>query len=60
MFRVQALQLVLRVPTHRPLSSSFLGLPYRTVSTNHKKELLRGLWVGVSYILRGAGVGVFL
>ena len=32
--------------THRPLSSSFLGLPYRILNINHKKELLRGLWVG--------------
>ena len=32
--------------THRPLSSSFLGLPYRIL--NHKKELLRGLWVNRS------------
>ena len=32
--------------THRPLSISFLGLPYRTLSISHKKkELLRGLWV---------------
>ena len=31
--------------THRPLSSSFLGLPYRILNINHKKELLRGLWV---------------
>ena len=31
--------------THRPLSSSFLGLPYRILNMNHKKELLRGLWV---------------
>ena len=31
--------------THRPLSSSFLGLPYRILHMNHKKELLRGLWV---------------
>ena len=31
--------------THRPLSSSFLGLPYRILHTNHKKELLRGLGV---------------
>ena len=31
--------------THRPLSSSLLGLPYRVLSMNHKKELLRGLWV---------------
>ena len=34
--------------THRPLSSSFLGLPYRILNINHKKELLRGLWAGVS------------
>ena len=32
--------------THRPLSSSFLGLPYRVLNINHKKELLRSLWVG--------------
>ena len=32
--------------THRLLSSSFLGLPYRILNTNHKKELLRSLWVG--------------
>ena len=31
--------------THRPLSSSFLGLPYRIQNKSHKKELLRGLWV---------------
>ena len=29
--------------THRPLSSSFLGLPYGILNMNHKKELLRGL-----------------
>ena len=33
------------VGSHRPLSSSFLGLPYRILNMNHKKELLRGLWV---------------
>ena len=27
-------------PTHRPLGSSFLGLPYRILNTYHKKELL--------------------
>ena len=27
---------------HRPLSSSFLGLPYRVLSINHKKELPKG------------------
>ena len=32
--------------THGPLTSSFLGLPYRTLDINHKDELLRGLWVG--------------
>ena len=31
--------------THRPLSSSFLGLPYRILNINHIKELLRSLWV---------------
>ena len=31
--------------THSPLSSSLLGLPYRILHINHKKELLRGLWV---------------
>ena len=31
--------------THRPLSSSVLGLPYRILNMNHTKELLRGLWV---------------
>ena len=29
--------------SHGPLSSSFLGLPYRILNINHKKELLRGL-----------------
>ena len=24
----------------------FWGLPHRILNTNHKKELLRGLWVG--------------
>ena len=32
--------------THRLLSSSFLGLPYRSLNMNHKEELLlRSLWV---------------
>ena len=31
--------------THRPLSSSFLGLPYGILIISHKKALLRGLWV---------------
>ena len=31
--------------THRLLSSSFLGLPYRILNMNHKEELLRSLWV---------------
>ena len=29
--------------THRPLSSSFLGLPFRILNIIHKQELLRGL-----------------
>ena len=28
--------------SHRPLSSSFLGLPHRILNINHKKELLMG------------------
>ena len=31
--------------THRPQSSSFLGLPYRVLNMNPQKELLWGLWV---------------
>ena len=31
--------------THRLHSTSFLGLPYRILKINHKKELLRSLWV---------------
>ena len=38
--------------THRPLSSSFLGLPYRILNINHKEELLRGLWVAVREVLQ--------
>ena len=33
--------------THRLLSSSFLGLPYRILNIHHKKELLRSLWVHI-------------
>ena len=28
--------------THRPLTSSFLGLPYGVLNINHKQELLKG------------------
>ena len=38
-------QSVCRVPTLRPLSSSFLRLPYRILDVNHKKEPIRGPWV---------------
>ena len=31
--------------TQRLLSSSFLGLPHRALNMNHKKEVLRSLWV---------------
>ena len=40
------LHLTASLSTHRPLSSSFLGLPYRILNINHEKELLRGLWLG--------------
>ena len=32
--------------TNRPQSSSLLGVPYRILNMNPKKELLWGLWVG--------------
>ena len=35
--------------THRLLSSSFLGLPYRILNINHEKELLRSLWVALRF-----------
>ena len=44
-FRIRALKhgvVQLFVLTHRPLSSSFLGLPYRILNINHKKELFGG------------------
>ena len=34
---------------HRLLSSSFLGLPYRILNMNHKKELLRSLGEATSW-----------
>ena len=34
--------------THRPQSSSFLGLPYRILNMNPKKELFWSLWVGTA------------
>ena len=35
----------LRQESKPTLSSSFLGLPYRILYINPKKEVLRGLWV---------------
>ena len=44
--------------TRRPLSSSFLGLPYRIPNISHKQELLRGLWVSPPWRVEAAtGVG---
>ena len=37
--------------THRLLSSSFWGLPYRILNKNHKNELLRSLWVNIPTFL---------
>ena len=34
-----------KLSTQRPQSSSFLGLPYRILYMNPKKELVWGLWV---------------
>ena len=43
--------------SHRPLSSSFLRLPYRILNINHKEELLRGLWVINTTTMTGAPTG---
>ena len=37
----------------RLLSSSLLGLPYKILNTNHKKELLRSLWVQLRLLPHG-------
>ena len=37
--------------THRLLSSSCLGLPYRILFVKHKKELLRSLWVPWQFLV---------
>ena len=36
---------IIVIITHRPQSSSLLGLPYRILNMNPKKEPLWGLWV---------------
>ena len=41
-----------KATTHRPQSSSFLGLPYRILNMNPKKELLWGLWVLIRSTIR--------
>ena len=52
--------------THGLHSTSFLGFPYRILNINHKKELLRGPWVGFSVAQafglaggRGQAFGIF-
>ena len=47
-FRFQECQVWTLDLTYRPHSSSFLGLPYRILNMNSKKELLWGLWVDFS------------
>ena len=46
-------------PTHRPLSRSFLKLPYGILNIHHKEELLRGLWADplASDPVRPQGIG---
>ena len=51
------LRRVVFVTTHRPLSSSFEGLPHRIRNVNHKKELLRDLHHVVSPRLIGVWLG---
>ena len=38
--------------TQRPQSSFFLGLPYRILNMNTKKELLWGVWVEYPVLLK--------
>ena len=42
--------------THRPLSSSCLGLPYRILHIDYKKERIRGLWVWLRFSVWGLRV----
>ena len=44
-------------PTHRPQSSSFLGLPCRILNMNPQKELLWGLWVVLCPTLKSGWSG---
>ena len=50
------LELQLARSTHRILSSSFLGLPYRILNINHNKELLRSLGQRIGSKLSGLRV----
>ena len=53
-FRLIAIvQRVRHKTTYRLHSSSFLGLPYRILDTNPKKELLRSLWVSPTHYFTG-------
>ena len=51
------------IVTHRPQSSSFLGVPYRILNMNPQKELLWGPWVTmiprvmIMWNIRAAGAG---
>ena len=36
----------------RPQSSSFLGVPYRTLNMNPKKELLWGPWISLRHDIK--------
>ena len=47
MYKMQSCSHIAHLAAHRPLSSSFLVLPYRVLSINQKKELLRGLRMGI-------------
>ena len=44
---------------HRPLSSSFLVLPYRILNIKRNKELFRGLWVYTADMCQGPDLGAF-
>ena len=46
--------------THRPQSSSFLGLPYRILNMNPKRELLWGLWLESIYIYKYININIYI
>ena len=56
--RIRIIKIVILIITHRLLRSSFLALPSRIPSMNHKKELLRSLYMGITIDMTCRDVGM--